>query len=226
VVRSRPATGSSAASELSFLDPGGLWRAAIPKERIIGGVIFSANELVAPGIVVNNSTDRNMLLIGECDDRASERIERLRAALDQAGVQSPPELRIRETIWTKLIGNMSISVLCLLTGQTVKAAVQEPALRDVVPRLLKEAQAVARSCYPDVKRDTRGGAPADHKPSLLQDYELGRALEIDVLIRAPAAFARVAGLSTPMLDVVAALASLKARDKGLAQALSQSLRSS
>jgi 2-dehydropantoate 2-reductase len=55
---------------LSFLDPGGVLRAAIPKERIIAGVIFSANAIVSPGIVVNNSTDRNMLLIGECDDRA------------------------------------------------------------------------------------------------------------------------------------------------------------
>jgi 2-dehydropantoate 2-reductase len=201
--------------DLSFLDPGGRLRAAVPRQRIIGGVIFSANELVAPGIVANKSTDRNMLLLGECDDRASERIDRLRAALDQAAIQSPPEPRIRETIWTKLIANMSISVLCLLTGQTVKAAVQEPALRDVVPRLLDEAQAVARSCYPAVKRDTRGGAPADHKPSLLQDYELGRAMEIDALVRAPAAFARAAGLSTPMLDVVAALAIRQARAKGL-----------
>jgi 2-dehydropantoate 2-reductase len=203
---------------LGFLDPGGLLRAAIPKERIIGGVIFSANELVAPGIVVNNSTDRNMLLVGECDDRETERIERLRAALGEASIQSPPaESRIRETIWTKLIGNMSISVLCLLTGQTVKAAVREPTLRDVVPRLLEEAQAVARSCYPEVKRDTRGGAPADHKPSLLQDYELGRAMEIDALVRAPAAFARAAGLSTPTLDTIAALAIRQARDKGLYQ---------
>jgi 2-dehydropantoate 2-reductase len=205
------------APDLSFLDPGGLLRAAVPKERIIGGVIFSANELVAPGIVVNNSTDRNMLLVGACDDRATEWIERLRAALDAAAIQSPPEPRIREVIWTKLIGNMSISVLCLLTGQTVKAAVREPALRDVVPRLLEEALAVARSCYPDVKRDTRGGAPPDHKPSLLQDYELGRTMEIDALVRAPAAFARAAGLSTPMLDVIAGLAIRQARDKGLYQ---------
>jgi 2-dehydropantoate 2-reductase len=203
--------------DLSFLDPGGLLRAAIPKGRIIGGVIFSANAIAAPGIVVNNSTDRNMLLVGECDDRASERIERLRVALVEASILSPPESRIREAIWTKLIGNMSISVLCLLSGQTVKAAVQDPALRDVVPRLLEEAQAIGRSCYPDTKRNTRGGAAADHKPSLLQDYERGRAMEIDTLVRAPAAFARAAGLSTPMLDVLAGLAIRQARDKGLYQ---------
>jgi 2-dehydropantoate 2-reductase len=201
--------------DLGFLDPDGRLRAVIPQQRIIGGVIFSANEIVAPGVVANNSTDRNMLLLGECDDRATERIERLRAALGGASIQSPPESRIREAIWTKLIGNMSISVLCLLTGQTVKAAVQDPALRDVVPRLLEEAQAIGRSCYPDTKRNTRGGAPADHKPSLLQDYERGRAMEIDALARAPAAFARAAGLSTPMLDMLTAMAIRQARDKGL-----------
>jgi 2-dehydropantoate 2-reductase len=36
-----------------------------------------------------------------------------------------------------------------------------------------------------------------------------------VLVRAPAAFARAAGLSTPTLDMLAALAIQKARDKGL-----------
>jgi 2-dehydropantoate 2-reductase len=40
-------------------------------------------------------------------------------------------------------------------------------------------------------------------------------MEIDVLVRAPAAFARAASLSTPMLDLIAALAIQKARDKGL-----------
>jgi 2-dehydropantoate 2-reductase len=158
-----------------------------------------------------------MLLVGECDDRPSGRIERLRTALDHAAIGSPPVLRIRETIWSKLMTNMSMSVLCLLTGQTAKAVRDDPALRDVVPRLLAEAQAVGQSCYPGVTRAARTGAAPEHKPSLLQDFELGRAMEIDALVRAPAAFARAAGLSTPMLDVIAALAVQKARDKGLYQ---------
>jgi 2-dehydropantoate 2-reductase len=203
--------------DLGFLDSGGRLRAAVSKDRIIGGVIFSANEIVAPGIVSNNSTDRNLLVVGECDDRATARIERLRAALTEAGVQSPPAARIREEIWTKLIGNMSISVLCLLTGQTVKQAVQDPALRDVVPCMLEEAQAIGQSCYSGVRRNTKGGAPPDHKPSLLQDFERGRPMEIDALVRAPAAFGRAAGMATPMLDMLTALAIRQARDKGLYQ---------
>jgi 2-dehydropantoate 2-reductase len=205
------------APDLGFLDPGGRLRAAVPKDRIIGGVIFSSNEIVEPGVAENLSPDRNLLLIGECDDRASERIERLRTALDEASIGSPPVARIRETIWSKLLTNMSMSVLCLLTGQTARAVRDDPALRDVVPRLLDEANSIGQSCFPDVKRISRSGPAPNHKPSILQDYELGRALEIDVLVRAPAAFARAAGLATPMLDLMAALAIRQARDKGLYQ---------
>jgi 2-dehydropantoate 2-reductase len=203
--------------DLSFLDPGGRLRSVVAKARIIGGVIFSANEIAAPGIVVNNSADRNMLLVGECDDRPSERIERLRAVLNEASIQSPQVMRIREAIWSKLMTNMSMSVLCLITGQTAKGARQEPALREVVPRLLEEAHSIGQSCYAGVQRVARSGPAPDHKPSLLQDYELGRAMEIDALVRAPAAFARAAGLSTPMLDLLAGLAIRQGRDKGLYQ---------
>jgi 2-dehydropantoate 2-reductase len=140
-----------------------------------------------------------------------------RATLDEASIQSPPVPRIREAIWSKLLTNMSMSVLCLITGQTAKGVREEPALRDIVPRLLDEAQAVGQSCCPGVKRVTRTGAPPEHKPSLLQDYEQRRPMEIDALVRAPAAFARAAGLSTPMLDMLAGLAIRQARDKGLYQ---------
>jgi len=201
--------------DLGFLDPGGKLRAAIPQERIVGGVIFSSNEVIAPGVVANLSPDRNRLLIGECDDRQSERITRLRNALSDAAIDSPEVTQIREAIWSKLLTNMLLSVLCLLTGLTARAVRDDPSMRDVIPRLLDEANAVATRFIPEVKRVTRSGPAPDHKPAILQDYELGRAMEIDVLVRAPAAFARAAGLSTPMLDLMAALAIQKARDKAL-----------
>ncbi|MGN1286360.1 MAG: ketopantoate reductase family protein [Bradyrhizobium sp.] len=203
--------------DLGFLDPGGRLRSAIPKERVIGGVIFSSNEVIAPGVVANLSPDRNRLLIGECDDRQSERIAVLRAALNDAAIESPEVKEIRETIWSKLLTNMSMSVLCLLTGLTARGVRDDPDMQDVIPRLLDEANAVATHYIPEVKRVTRSGPAPDHKPSILQDYELGRAMEIDVLVRAPAAFARAANLPTPMLDLMAALAIQKARDKGLYQ---------
>jgi 2-dehydropantoate 2-reductase len=201
--------------DLGFLDPGGHLRALVAPERIIGGVIFSSNEVVAPGVVANLSPERNVLQIGERDDRVSPRIERLRAVLDEAAIKSTPTARIRETIWSKLLTNMSMSVLCLLTGQTARGVRDDPALRGVIPRLLDEANSIGQSCFPDVKRTTRSGPAPEHKPSILQDYEQGRPMEIDALVTAPAAFARAAGLSTPMLDLLAALAIRRAQDKGL-----------
>ncbi|HZR87767.1 MAG TPA: ketopantoate reductase family protein [Bradyrhizobium sp.] len=201
--------------DLSFLDPGGRLRAKIGKERIIGGVIFSSNEVVAPGVVAGLSPDRNRLVIGECDDRASDRVGALRAMLEAAKLESPPVAQIREAIWSKLLTNMSLSVLCLLTGQTARGVRDDPVLQEVIPRLVDEANLIAQAYIPEVKRVTRNAPAPNHKPSILQDYELGRAMEIDVLVRAPAAFARAAGLSTPMLDLIAALATQKARDKGL-----------
>ena len=209
------APGHPPVPDLAFLDPGGRLRAAVPKGRIVGGVIFSSNEIIEPGVVANLTLDRNILQVGECDDRESERIARLRTALEGASITSPPVTQIRETIWTKLLTNMSMSVLCLVTGQTARAVRDDADLRDMIPRLLDEANSVAQSCIPGVKRLARTGPAPDHKPSILQDYELGRAMEIDVLVRAPAAFARAAGLSTPMLDFMAALAIRMAREKGL-----------
>jgi 2-dehydropantoate 2-reductase len=201
--------------DLAFLDPGGRLRATIGKERIIGGVIFSSNEVISPGVVEGLSPDRNRLVIGECDDRRSERIGQLRAMLEAAKLESPEVAQIREAIWSKLLTNMSLSVLCLLTGQTARGVRDDAALQDLIPRLLDEANQIAQRYIPDVKRVTRNAPAPNHKPSILQDYELGRPMEIDALVRAPAAFARARDLSTPMLDLIAALAIQKSRDQGL-----------
>jgi 2-dehydropantoate 2-reductase len=201
--------------DISFLDPGGRLRACIPKARIVGGVVFSSNEVIAPGVVQNLTPDRNRLLIGECDDRNCERITKLRNVFNDARLESPAVADIREAIWSKLLTNMSLSVLCLLTGQTARGVRDDSAFAELIPRMLNEANDIAQHFIPEVKRVSRSGPAPNHKPSLLQDYELGRSMEIDVLVRAPAAFARTAGLSTPTLDLIAALAIQKARDKGL-----------
>ncbi len=71
VVRYRANCRSSRRRPISpFSIPTAVYAPRFPKERIIGGVIFSSNEVVAPGVVANLSPERNMLLVGECDDRA------------------------------------------------------------------------------------------------------------------------------------------------------------
>ena len=47
--------------------------------------------------------------------------------------------------------------------------------------------------------------PPDHLPSIRQDYNRGRTLELTPLLLAPLAFDRAAGDATPHLDTMAAL---------------------
>ncbi len=203
---------------LDWLDPGGALAAAVAPERIIGGVIFSSNEVQSPGVVVNDSPERNRLVVGEIDDAASDRINMLRAALREASIDSPEADNIRQVVWSKLTGNMTVSVLCLLTGLTARAALEDPQIAAILPGLRTEAMAIADAYLPGFRPAAAagggGGAP-NHKPSLLQDYELGRPMEVDALIRAPAAYAEAAGIAIPMLRTMGALAMRQARARGL-----------
>ena len=204
--------------DLGFLDPGGAAASPwLPRSGSSAAWSFPPTKSLRP------ESSPIFLPTATCCWSANATITAARGSSGCAPISTRPRssrrrwTNIRETIWTKLLTNMSMSVLCLLTGQTARAVRDEPDLQDIIPRLLDEANAVAQSCFPGVKRLSRSGPAPDHKPSILQDYELGRAMEIDALVRAPAAFARAAGLSTPMLDFMAALAIRMAREKGLYQ---------
>src|SRR5207244_2921758 len=82
---------------------------AIGAERVVGGVVYSANAVVAPGVVQNHTPGRNMLTIGAADDRASQGILSLRKALTQAGMHSPDCADIRQAPCSQLLLNLSSS---------------------------------------------------------------------------------------------------------------------
>jgi 2-dehydropantoate 2-reductase len=205
--------------ELSRLDPGGALARVVAPQRVIGGVIYSANEVVEPGVVRNDAPQRNMLVLGEPDGRTSARLAALSAALEQAEVRAPVETDIRRSIWAKLLINVGSSALGVVTGETVKAVMADPALAELRRRVHAEGQAIAAAHGiatdgAPLPAPHQAGGPA-HKTSMLQDYELGRPLEIDAILMAPLWFARAAGVAAPNLEALAALAAHKARAKGL-----------
>lgn len=204
--------------DLSRMDPGGWLAKTVAAERVMGAVIMSSNTLVAPGVVHNDTPDANRLTVAECDDRHSERVLGLRAALESAGIASPATQDIRAMIWGKLVINMSGSSLCLLTGEDATIVARDPGMGEMFGRMVNEciAIAAAHGVALDVGQYASGRtSPPKHKPSILQDYEQSRPMEVDAIIRAPQAFARSAGIATPTLDVVAALAACRASLKGL-----------
>jgi 2-dehydropantoate 2-reductase len=207
--------------DFSRLDPGGELARAIAPERVIGAVVFSANELDAPGIIRNLVPGRNMLVVGEPDDRQSSRVRALREILDAADMHSPPVKDIRQTIWSKLVLNMGTSILCTITGETVAGVRGDPQLAALAGRLKSEGQAIAAAygISPEGAPERPGGGQSSgqiaHKPSMMQDYERGRPMEIDAQIMLPLEFARAAGVPAPTLEALAALLAHQAAGKGL-----------
>ena len=207
--------------DLSRLDPGGKLARSVAAQNIIGGVVYSANEVREPGVIVNNVPGNNMLVIGCADDSDHGRIGELREALTNVDVYSPPTTDIRKSVWGKLVQNLSTAALCTLAGATVKDVRGHSALSEVAKGLAQEARAIARAHGVDPEgAPTRpsGGQSAgaiSHKPSMLQDYERGRPMEVESLLAAPLQFARAAGVEAPMLEAIVALVAYKAAAKGL-----------
>jgi 2-dehydropantoate 2-reductase len=214
LAKSRPA-----APDLSMLDPGGALAKSVGLHRTLGGTISSPNHVVEPGVVVNEIPDRNVLCVGEIDDRPSQRVGMLRAALKGAGIGSPDTTDIRYDIWHKLMANLTGSTVALILGQP--SSVQKtPLVNRMCRRAHAEALAVAAAhgVVLDDSPDVRYGPKRvyfDHRPSILQDYDLGRLMEIESIVRAPIAFARSAGIDTPTLDAIEAVTVTLAASKGL-----------
>jgi 2-dehydropantoate 2-reductase len=207
--------------DLSRLDPGGRLKKAVAPERLMGAVIYSANDVVEPGVIRNHTAGNNMLVVGECDDRGSSRISALRAILEKAGISSPPADDIRQAIWNKAVGNLGTSTLALLTGEPLTMVRADPGLRELLERIGSEGKQIAAAHGVDSERAPErpsGGYKSgniSHKPSMLQDYERGRPMEIESQLATPLAFARQAGVVTPTLDALIPLAVHKAAAKGL-----------
>jgi 2-dehydropantoate 2-reductase len=205
---------------LERLDPGGRLAAAIERERVLGGVAYSANELLEPAVIENHVPGNNMLVIGRPDRRDTPLLERLRQALDAADIASPQVEDIRQSIWAKLAQNLWTSTLCTLTGLTVREVQDNVALKPLAAQAVDEAHAIARALGIALERAPRrpsgaSGSGAAHKPSMLQDYERGRPMEIEAQLVAPLALARAAKMHTPLLDVLVPLVAAKAKASGL-----------
>jgi 2-dehydropantoate 2-reductase len=207
--------------DLSSLDPGGVLARAVAPERVIGAVVYSSNDLVGPGEVLNHSAGRNMLVIGEADDRQTPRIAALRELLTAAGLHSPAAPDIRQAVWDKLLLNFG-STLCVPIGEPIGAVVEDARLNALRERLFAEGRAIAHAHgvrpedaprRPGGSRQTSGATL--HKPSMLHDYELGRPMEVEAILAMPCAFARSAGVDAPALEALTAVTARLAARKGL-----------
>ncbi|HWK44273.1 MAG TPA: 2-dehydropantoate 2-reductase [Stellaceae bacterium] len=201
------------------LDPGGRLWDEIGVERAIACVIYSANEVLEPGLIRNNSKSDRFIL-GEPTDAGTTRIAALAQLLEQAGCRAPVADDIRREIWIKLLGNMASSPITCLTGATTGNAISDPDLKPIFRRMMEEGVRVAAAygIEIDAQIDERLASNSQlttHRPSMLQDLQASRSMEIDGQLIAVQDLARAAGIETPTADILIALLKHRARLAGL-----------
>ena len=204
---------------LPIADPGGkIWDGLGP-QRAIGCVVYPSCEIVEPGVV--RHIDGKRFMLGEPDGTKSERVTALSKILTSAGLKSPVRTRIRDDIWLKLWGNVSFNPVSAVTGATLEEMTENPGTREVIRKMMLEAESVARKLGVDfpVDVDTRiswGAEVGAHKTSMLQDLEKGRPMEIDALVASVSELGRLTSVPTPTIDTLLALVRLRARTAGIA----------
>lgn len=200
------------------LDPGGRLAAAVPPERAMGLVIYSPNEVTEPGRVVCSSRKSHFELGAATAGNAQ--LAEVAAALGGAGLDLRTTPDLRAAMWAKLLLNLSAGPMSALTGSDAAGLIQEPGITNVCRQMVVDAAAVAAAHgFGDLGIDPEALVAPDSrgpfKPSILQDLERGRPMEVDSLVAIVQDFARSAGVATPVLDTVLALLMLLARERGL-----------
>jgi len=206
--------GALDGSPVRSVDPNGLIAEMIPPQRVIGCVVYPAAELVAPGVVRHIEGERFPL--GELDGSSSERVNRIAAVFERAGFKAPVLANIRAEIWLKLWGNLTFNPISSLAHSTLVEICQYPPTRELAAAMMREAQAVAHKLGIEFrvsleKRIAGAEKVGEHKTSMLQDVEAGRAPEIDALVGSVVELARLTETPTPRIDTVYSLVKLLAR---------------
>ena len=210
--------GPHEGKSLPRIDPGDVLRRALGPGRAIGGVVYSASAVTSPGVVVVEQP-KSRVILGEPDGTLSDRVLTLSGLISKGGISGEATPAIRNEIWNKLISNLAGGTLAVLTGCAPKGIYVEPATEHASLRMMHEATAIAQALGADPTTNhalrINGQRSMDHKPSILQDFELGRPMEIDGMFDAPLALAHLAGVEVPTLELMVALCKLRARSAGL-----------
>ena len=193
---------------LQTIDPEGKLATTLDPNKIIGSISYPAAEISAPGEITHIEGLR--MPIGEIDGVEKERTRQLADLLTRAGFKSPILDSIRAETWLKVLGNLSFNPVSALTHATLEDICRYEPSRELIDRMMSECREVAHRLDVEIRlSNERRIAGAErvgkHKTSMLQDIEVGKALELEGLIGAVIEMANLTDTQVPFIEAVYAL---------------------
>src|SRR5260221_14266961 len=204
--------------QLRSIDPDGSIAAALPLAQIVGCVVHASCSRAGETVVVKHA---DKLIIGEPrGSETSERLARLFALFDEAGLKPDISGNVRRSLWYKLWGNATINPLSALVRASCDKILADPECRTWMLEGMAELAAIgaAVGCPISESGEDRMAVTARlgaFKTSMLQDVEAGRPIELEALLGAPREIARARAIETPALDRLYGVTKLMAESLGL-----------
>ncbi|MDO9025983.1 2-dehydropantoate 2-reductase [Zwartia sp.] len=204
---------------LFSLDPKGeLWDRL--RDRTLGCVIYSPNEVIEPGVIRSAQKDRWM--IGEPDGSESWRLSRVAELFQSAGIRGLATSDIRFEIWYKLLINFGLNPVAALTRLPTPLMNKNPDIIALRKAIMMEVTGIALACGTDLRGKidmdelcTPTKRSGSNRASMLQDVLAGRSLEHEAILGVPVALAREHGVSAPRCELLLGLM------RGLAESMQQ-----
>lgn len=205
-------------TRLPEMDPGDvLWNTI--GSRTIGGIFWPASAVPKPGYVKLVAGAGRGCTIGTPDGADSPALQLLAEAYRVAGLPLTLAPEIRDAIWEKLAFNLSAGPMCVLTMSPVRVTHEDEVLVETSRKVMAEATALiaalGRKVTIDPEKVVAGNRVLGHRPSILQDLEAGRPMEVDALYGMTLKMAKLVGVEMPTLSLLAALIKVRARSAGL-----------
>ncbi|WP_265445399.1 ketopantoate reductase family protein [Flexivirga meconopsidis] len=207
--------GAPEAANVPLLDPAGMRRIA-PADRVLGSVVHFAASRPEPDVVQHNAGDE--LILGAPDPNARTRdvTDRVAAAFAAGGLSIRRSDAIERDVWFKLWGNLTMNPLSAVTGASTDRLLADPQLLDFATRCMREMQQVGEQLGLRIDMEPQDRHAITRslgtmRPSMLQDAEAGRPIELDALVGVVAQIARAVRVPTPYIDGLLGLTRVFAR---------------
>jgi 2-dehydropantoate 2-reductase len=204
---------------LHSVDPGGAVARALPPAQVMGAVVHLSSSQPEPGRVVH--TMGRGLIVGEpAGGPPSAATQAAAAVLGHAGFEVSTSSHIRQDLWFKLWGNLTMNPVSALTGATIDQVLADPLVRALCSGAMQEAAAIGWhiGCPIETSPEERHAVTAKlgaFKTSMLQDALAGRAIELDAIVGAVHELGTRCGVPLPHIGALFGLTRLWARGRGL-----------
>jgi len=200
---------------LQSVDPCGSQERTFPRRRILGSVVHASARTLSPASAEIVAADRLILGVpgGNPGGELSSQLESVVAALRDGGINAQASGRIRQDVWTKLLGNMSMNPLSALTRCGTAALLRSAEVRELCAHMMREMQLCAERLElgVDMSAEERIGITlrlGNFIPSMLADLEAGRPLELAPQLGAVVEIAGLLDIPAPFSRSILGLARL------------------